>query len=121
MNARYDRKDAFRGLVELMAALRGPEGCPWDRKQTHRSLRHSLIEETYEVVDAIDRRDFEELKGELGDLLLQVVFHLLAPREGPIKSRHRRQLQLIQRVTAVMKRRETGAATALRIGPVTER
>ena len=53
----------------------GPEGCPWDREQTHLSLRQYLIEESYEVIDAIDEDDMNKLCEELGDLLLQVVFH----------------------------------------------
>jgi MazG family protein len=66
---------AFERLVEIMATLRSPQGCAWDRRQTHRSLRRYLIEETYEAVDAIDRRDMRALCDELGDVLLQVVFH----------------------------------------------
>ena len=66
--------ERFAELVTLMARLRAPDGCPWDRAQTFDSIKPYLLEETYEVVDAIDRRDFEELAGELGDLLLQVVF-----------------------------------------------
>ncbi len=62
-------------LVEVMARLRGPEGCPWDREQTHRSLRPYVVEEAYEVVEAIDAADPAKLREELGDLLLQVVFH----------------------------------------------
>jgi ATP diphosphatase len=58
-----------------MAVLRSPRGCPWDLKQTHATLRPFLIEETYEVVDAIDRGDITALRGELGDVLLQCVFH----------------------------------------------
>ncbi len=58
-----------------MAALRAPDGCPWDREQTHESLRPYLIEETYEVLDSIDRKAYGELKSELGDLLLHIVFH----------------------------------------------
>jgi len=58
-----------------MARLRSPQGCPWDREQDHRSLRHCLLEETYEVLDAVDRDDPEALCHELGDLLLQVLFH----------------------------------------------
>ena len=57
-----------------MAILRSPDGCPWDRKQTPRTLRPFLLEETYEALDAIDRGDFDELKGELGDVLFQCVF-----------------------------------------------
>jgi MazG family protein len=67
--------EAFARLVEVMATLRSPAGCPWDRRQTHRSLRPYLLEETYEALDAIERRDFESLRGELGDVLFQVVFH----------------------------------------------
>ena len=60
---------------ELIAHLRSPEGCPWDRKQTHKSLRTNLLEETYEVLETIDKGNLESLKEELGDLLLQIVLH----------------------------------------------
>lgn len=63
----------FNDLVEIIKILR--KECPWDRKQTHQSIKDNLIEEAYEAVDAIDQNDFEELKKELGDLLLHVVFH----------------------------------------------
>src|ERR1700674_5337346 len=66
---------AFESLVALQARLRAPNGCPWDREQTHDSLRTYLVEETYEVLDALDSAEPAELAGELGDLLLQVVFH----------------------------------------------
>lgn len=70
-------------LVEVMDRLLGPGGCPWDREQTHASLTRYLIEETYEVVEAIDENDMAQLKEELGDLLLQIVFHsALAARQG---------------------------------------
>lgn len=62
-------------LLQLMAALRAPDGCPWDRAQDFDSIAPYTIEETYEVVDAIDRRDWDQLREELGDLLFQVVFH----------------------------------------------
>jgi MazG family protein len=65
----------FERLLELIARLRAPGGCPWDREQTHRSLKPMLIEEAYEVLEAIDGGDDGHLTGELGDLLLQVVFH----------------------------------------------
>lgn len=65
----------FADLTDIMARLRSPEGCPWDREQDHRSLRPCLLEETYEVLEAIDRDDPQALRQELGDLLLQVVFH----------------------------------------------
>ena len=67
--------EKFAELVELIARLRAPGGCPWDREQTHESLKPMMLEEAYEVVEAIDEGDDEELLGELGDLLLQVVFH----------------------------------------------
>ena len=67
--------EKFAALVELIAKLRAPGGCPWDREQTHESLKPMMLEEAYEVVEAIDEGDDEELIGELGDLLLQVVFH----------------------------------------------
>src|SRR5499427_7956695 len=64
----------FARLVEIMARLRAPGGCPWDREQTFDTIKPYLLEETYEVMDAIDARDWKELAGELGDLLLQAVF-----------------------------------------------
>jgi len=67
--------ERFHKLVDLMAALRAPNGCPWDRKQTHESLRPYLLEETYEVLDTLDRKDGKKLPEELGDVLLQVLFH----------------------------------------------
>lgn len=65
----------FARLVEIMARLRGPGGCPWDRSRKREDLKPYLVEETYEVIDAIDSKSDEKLKEELGDLLLQVVFH----------------------------------------------
>ncbi len=66
--------EKFQLLVNLMARLRAPGGCPWDREQTFDTIKPYLLEETYEVLDAIDARDWPELAGELGDLLLQAVF-----------------------------------------------
>ncbi|HEX2770210.1 MAG TPA: MazG nucleotide pyrophosphohydrolase domain-containing protein, partial [Geobacteraceae bacterium] len=68
MNAKNDHDNAFRKLVSLMAALRGPEGCPWDRKQTPESLKPFLVEECYEVIDALDEGNPDKIKEELGDL-----------------------------------------------------
>lgn len=68
-------KYGFEDLVAIMELLRGEGGCPWDREQTHESIRQNFIEETYEVIEAIDTEDSELLKEELGDVLLQVVFH----------------------------------------------
>jgi tetrapyrrole methylase family protein/MazG family protein len=66
---------AFTRLVEIMATLRGPTGCPWDREQTPDTLKPYLIEETYEVLEALEAKDLSAFKEELGDLLLQIVFH----------------------------------------------
>jgi tetrapyrrole methylase family protein / MazG family protein len=71
----------FEKLVALQARLRGPEGCPWDREQTHASLRKYLIEETYEVLDAMESGDPGKFSGELGDLMLQIVFHSILAEE----------------------------------------
>jgi MazG family protein len=72
----------FEKLVALQARLYGPGGCPWDREQTHESLRKFLIEETYEVLDAMESSDPRKFAGELGDLLLQVVFHSILAEKG---------------------------------------
>ncbi len=72
----------FERLVALQARLRGPNGCPWDREQTHESLRKFLIEETYEVLDAMETGDAREFSSELGDLLLQVIFHSILAEEA---------------------------------------
>jgi MazG family protein len=65
----------FERLTALIAVLRSPEGCSWDRKQTHKSLLPYLIEEAYEVIEAVEADDFDALRGELGDLLCQVIYH----------------------------------------------
>jgi MazG family protein len=67
--------ERFERAVSIMARLRGPDGCPWDREQTFDSIKPYTLEETYEVLEAIDNRDWDELPGELGDLLLQVLFY----------------------------------------------
>src|SRR5205823_6367902 len=67
--------ELFERAVSIMARLRGPGGCPWDREQTFDSIKPCTLEETYEVLEAIDNRDWDELRGELGDLLLQVLFY----------------------------------------------
>ncbi len=70
---------AFEDFVEIMARLR--EGCPWDKKQTHQSLRPYLVEEAYELLEALDSGDDDAVREELGDLLLQIVFHARLARE----------------------------------------
>jgi MazG family protein len=72
---------AIDDLLKVMATLRSPKGCPWDREQDHQSLRWHAVEEVYELLDAIEARDDHELEEELGDLLLQVVFHCQLARE----------------------------------------
>ena len=75
------KQTALEELLEIMAKLRSPEGCPWDRAQDHRSLRFHAVEEVYELMDAIEAGDDHEMTEELGDLLLQVVFHCQLARE----------------------------------------
>jgi tetrapyrrole methylase family protein / MazG family protein len=69
------KNDPFKDFIKIIAKLRAPGGCPWDRKQTHQTLKPYLLEETYEVLEAIDTKKPDILKEELGDLLLQVVLH----------------------------------------------
>nr|WP_297173711.1 nucleoside triphosphate pyrophosphohydrolase [uncultured Agathobaculum sp.] len=71
----------FNDLLRIMEILRAPDGCMWDREQDHHSIRRNFIEETYEVCEAIDEQDTEHLKEELGDVLLQVVFHTQMEKE----------------------------------------
>ncbi len=71
----------FQELLDIMERLRGPDGCPWDRQQTFESLRPYLLEEGYEILDSIDRQIYDELKEELGDLLLHIVFQAQIARE----------------------------------------
>lgn len=77
-----DSPETFEDLVRMMDRLRDPGGCPWDREQTFRTLRSYLLEECYEVVDALDRGDFPALREELGDLLFQIVFLSRLAKEG---------------------------------------
>ena len=74
-------KPAINDLLRVMARLRSPTGCPWDREQDHMTLRWHAVEEVYELLDAIEARDDHELAEELGDLLLQVVFHCQLAKE----------------------------------------
>jgi tetrapyrrole methylase family protein / MazG family protein len=73
LNDQYQKE--FTRLVEIVARLRGPDGCPWDKKQTHQSLKEFLLEESYEVLEALDEEDPKKLSQELGDLLLQIILH----------------------------------------------
>ena len=81
----FDKKDRYttEDLLNIMALLRGEGGCPWDREQTHQSIRSNLLEETHEALEAIDTGDNGALREELGDVLMQVVFHAqMAAEEG---------------------------------------
>ena len=73
---------SFSDLVDIMAKLRAPNGCPWDREQTHESLIPYLIEESHEFIDAVEHKDLANMREELGDVLLQVVFHAEVAREA---------------------------------------
>src|ERR1051326_5085330 len=73
--------EQFEKLIEIMATLRGPNGCPWDKQQDFNSLKPMLVEEVYEVLEAIENNDFDGLSEELGDLLLHVVFHAQLGKE----------------------------------------
>ena len=79
----FIRKEHYNteDLIRIVALLRAPGGCPWDREQTHQSIRRNFLEETYEALDAIDRDDVPGMKEELGDVLLQVVFHAVMEEE----------------------------------------
>lgn len=82
-NSTNNEQSAISKLMDIMRRLMGPDGCPWDQVQTHESIRKNLIEEAYEAVDAIDAKDSEKIKDELGDVLLQVVFHaVIAEQSG---------------------------------------
>ncbi len=80
----FEIKDKYNidDLVQLVKVLRAPNGCPWDREQTHESIKKNFIEETYEVIEAINKKDCESLKEELGDVLLQVALHSEMEREN---------------------------------------
>ncbi len=81
MKRKAAKKPAIDQLLEIMARLRSPTGCPWDREQTHMTLRFHAVEEVYELMDAIESGDEHEMVEELGDLLLQVVFHCQLAQE----------------------------------------
>ena len=80
----FQRKDfySYADFLEIMRLLRAPGGCPWDREQTHSSIRRNFLEETYEVLDAIDRDDPDGMCEELGDVLMQVAFHAVLEEEA---------------------------------------
>lgn len=83
MSVDFEIKDKYdiNDLISIVTVLRAPGGCPWDREQTHESIKKNFIEETYEVIEAINKKDAESLKEELGDVLLQVALHAEMERE----------------------------------------
>ena len=81
VNFQRKQRYGWEDLLTIMHLLRAPEGCPWDREQTHQSIRRNFLEETYEALDAIDRNDTPGMCEELGDVLLQVVFHSVMEEE----------------------------------------
>ncbi len=78
----FEKERSLESFQEVIARLRAPDGCPWDKKQTHSSLRTYLLEETYEALDALDRGDMKSLQEELGDLILQIVLHTRIAEEN---------------------------------------
>ncbi len=97
---RERRFEGFEGLVEVVAALRAPDGCPWDREQTHESLKGHLIEEAYEVLEAIEHGTPADLREELGDLLLQVLMHSQIASEIGAFDIHQVIQQLIEKLVS---------------------
>ena len=86
-SAQAPAAEALQRAAAIMARLRAPGGCPWDREQTFDTIKRHTLEETYEVFDAIERRSWPELKDELGDLLLQVLFYAQMASELPADDR----------------------------------
>ena len=82
VNSQMAENYTVKDLLNIMARLRAPDGCPWDQVQTHQSIRANMLEEAYEAADAIDRVDMDNLREELGDVLLQVVFHARIAQES---------------------------------------
>jgi len=78
----FKEEYSISDLLDIMRLLRAPDGCPWDRVQTHESIRQNFIEETYEAVEAIDKQDYDLMREELGDVLMQVIFHSIMEEEA---------------------------------------
>ena len=95
--------EKFRELLEVMARLRSETGCPWDKEQTHVSLKPCLLEETYELLDALDNGEPKKIQEELGDVLLQVIFHAqIASEENRFSIK-----EVIQQLTEKLVRRQS--------------
>jgi uncharacterized protein YabN with tetrapyrrole methylase and pyrophosphatase domain len=110
------RKPAINDLLAVMAKLRSPKGCPWDREQDHMTLRYHAVEEVYELMDAIEAGDDQEMIEELGDLLLQVVFHAqLAGERGAFDFE-----QVARRITDKLIRRHPHVFGSVKVKNVDE-
>jgi MazG family protein len=118
LEKRMDEKRTFQDLIDMMARLRAPDGCPWDREQTYATLGPMLIEEAYEVIEAAEAEDWNDLRDELGDLLFQIVFY----GQIGVEKGHFDMHQSIARVHEKMTRRhphifgeEKGAVSATEV------
>lgn len=110
------RKQGIDDLLKVMAKLRSPKGCPWDREQDHMTLRWHAVEEVYELMDAIESRDDHELEEELGDLLLQVVFHCQLAKERGVFDFNK----VSQRITEKLVRRHPHVFSTTKVKNVDE-
>ena len=111
-----DQKRTFQNLMDMMARLRAPDGCPWDREQTYATLGPMLIEEAYEVIEAAESEDWNDLRDELGDLLFQIVFYGQIGAEKGHFDLH----QSIARVHEKMTRRHPHVFGAEKVSGTTE-
>ena len=115
-NTETDKKYTYEDFLDIIARLRAPGGCPWDQKQTHESLKECLLEESQEVLDAIDNKDDDNLCEELGDVLLQVVMHAqIAAEEGRFTMN-----DIIQCVSEKMVRRHPHVFGGIKVDSVEE-
>lgn len=111
-----EKKYSYDEFLDIIAQLRAPGGCPWDQKQTHESLKECLLEESQEVLDAIDNKDDDNLCEELGDVLLQVVMHAqIAAEEGRFTMD-----DVVQTVSEKMVRRHPHVFGDIKVGSVEE-
>ena len=116
MFSKMKHKAAIDDLLKVMAKLRSPTGCPWDREQSHMSLRFHAVEEVYELMDAIEAGDDHEMVEELGDLLLQVVLHAqLAADRGVFSI-----TEVVRGITAKMVRRHPHVFGSVKVSGVEE-
>jgi len=115
-NAETDKKYTYEDFLDIIAQLRAPGGCPWDQKQTHESLKDCLLEESQEVLDAIDNKDDDNLCEELGDVLLQIVMHAqIAAEEGRFTMN-----DVVQGVSEKMVRRHPHVFGGIKVDSVEE-